>query len=498
MKTCALLLAGGEETRFGPIKEFLGSKTVQRINDKDEIIVETLQRCKARINIADIYIITNEKQHEIYNGVLNYTDRSASNYFEKDNYIIEPYPKGTAPCILYAAFLLKQIYHDQDTVMCVFPCDHDIDNDDENMSKFRKALDTAILAAESGKLVTISINPTFAATAYGYIGIKQKMVNMPYFLAGKFKEKPKTGQAENFIKSGFFWNSGMFFWKIDSILESFKRYSPVLYTEFSEIYQNRHIDPITFKHRLSVVYENISEKIFVDTIILEHAADDGNLLVAKGIFNWQDIGKWDALVAIFSRRDNVIDVAIVGIDIQNETLFSTGKHLYKPIINNEYTFCFSDNSLVWLYCDDAQKEKVQKLLMLNDLTGKFELKSIEVDDLQMKALQNEALKEEFEKSSIIQERMMKYINETAKKRANWLMLILLLFMILLVWLFIVLCPDVIDLIKKYLGSISLLLQIISMVLPSSVILLGINWIRKRLVVNYLNKTKRKLGLSNSD
>lgn len=404
-------MAGGLETRFGPINKYLGSKTSQKINGRDEILVETIKRCNGIISKEDIFIITNKEQKLIFDRILNYTDEKATNYFQENNYIIEPEPRGTAPCILYAALTLEHKYCNEETIMCVFPSDHDIPNDPTNIEMFQNTLNTAICAAHSDRLITIGIHPTFAATAYGYIAYSNQNANELWSRVDRFKEKPDKESAEIFIATGRLWNSGIFIWKTSVILQKFEQYFKEGYYDFHKVFAQANVDPTAVARLKDEAFIKV-KKTSIDYAILEHAADAGDLLIVKGGFVWQDIGKWDALIAVFSKSNNIIDIDLVGVDLGNKTIYSTGKHVYRK--NNDFTFNFTSDSYVWLYCDVLKKGETIALLKDYDFYENISFKSIEVDWLQMQASQKEILEKELE----YQHEFQKKLNEYFERKAN--------------------------------------------------------------------------------
>lgn len=491
MEICAVLMAGGVETRFGPIKKYLGSKMAQKINDRDEILVETIQRSKKIEDIDDnIYIITSDEQKELFDRILNYSDKTAYNYFPKHNYILEPQPKGTAPCILYAALTLLHKGYSANTVMCVFPCDHDIPNDETNMRLYNKALSLAITAAQNQKLVTIGIKPSFPATAYGYISYQGQIKDDLYNVI-KFKEKPEIDEAENFIKSGRIWNSGIFIWKISQILEYYKEYYKE-YDSFMGLTDYLNGDPKTAENKVKEVYENI-KRDSVDLAILDHVPPN-KMLVVYSHFKWQDIGKWDALVAVFSRESSIIDFSLVAVDISNRTIYSNGKHIYKKNGVKNFTYNFLNDCFVWLYCDIEKKEKVLKLLLDKEFYGNYKLESIEIDDLYMQVIKKKLYEDELANYKTIISNLNLEIINTASIRYNT-------FFIIIITAFLCITSSLLYLNKTAFGGISggitflmFVFWLLEKIKPSIFNFMNFSGLKKRYIYYYKEKRYRSLGI----
>ena len=149
------------------------------------------------------------------------------------NFIIEPEGRGTAPAIGLAAIHLYR--NDPEAVMAVLTADHYI----IDTELFLQVLEAAEQIAHQGHLVTLGIHPTGPSTGYGYIEQGQNLGcanDFPYFRVKRFVEKPDLENASQMVRSGqFSWNSGMFIWKAQRILEEFERQMPAFYSQLMEI-----------------------------------------------------------------------------------------------------------------------------------------------------------------------------------------------------------------------------------------------------------------------
>ena len=198
------------------------------------------------------------------------------------NILLEPEGKNTAPAIAWAAAHVKQI--DKNAVMAVLPSDHLI----LNARAFLKVLDSAVHLANQNYLVTLGIVPGRLEIGYGYLKTERiAKSDGPILKVVKFTEKPTLKKAEMFLKEKkYYWNSGMFIWKVDVILNEFKKYLPVIYNVFHQSTQARHI-----KQNWSKL-PNIS----IDYGILEKS--DNVVMVPGKNIGWTDLGSWEALSEI--------------------------------------------------------------------------------------------------------------------------------------------------------------------------------------------------------
>jgi mannose-1-phosphate guanylyltransferase len=158
MEKYGVIMAGGGGTRFWPLSRATAPKQFLNITGEDSMINDTIKRIKDIIPPERVIIVTNKAQEKMLNEVI-------LEDIPKDNVLIEPVGRNTAPCIGYAAMVIKKRCGD-DAVMGVFPSDHYIKNVDE----FQRVLKSASNIAErTKKLVTMGITPTYPSTGYWLI-----------------------------------------------------------------------------------------------------------------------------------------------------------------------------------------------------------------------------------------------------------------------------------------------------------------------------------------
>ena len=150
----------------------------------------------------------------------------------EENLLLEPYARGTAPCMAYAAYTI--LGRDPSAVIVASPSDLII-RDDE---LFAKTVSSAIDYVEKENvLMTLGIVPKSPDVNFGYIQVKEgkNAYHMDKPLKVKtFTEKPTAALAEVFIRTGeFFWNSGIFVWKASGIISEIEKYLPEVAELFS-------------------------------------------------------------------------------------------------------------------------------------------------------------------------------------------------------------------------------------------------------------------------
>ncbi|MDD3944474.1 MAG: sugar phosphate nucleotidyltransferase [Bacteroidales bacterium] len=116
--------------------------------------------------------------------------------------------------------------------MVVLASDHLI-KDEES---FRSALKTAIEVAEGSEaIVTLGIKPDKPETGYGYLETEDSRIGIPAKVL-HFCEKPALERAKEYLISGhFFWNSGMFIFRVHTMFKAFKKLMPNHWAILKEI-----------------------------------------------------------------------------------------------------------------------------------------------------------------------------------------------------------------------------------------------------------------------
>ncbi|RMF59649.1 MAG: mannose-1-phosphate guanylyltransferase [Calditrichaeota bacterium] len=326
----ALIMAGGSGTRFWPKSRRKHPKQLLRIIGERTLIQSTVDRLVPIISKDRIFIISTEEQRVQIQQQLP--------SLPPENYIVEPRGKNTAPCIGLSAMFMERI--DPNGVMVVLPSDHLIVNNE----LFYKTLKAgAKIAAENDCLVTIGIPPNYPATGYGYIQCSaalDPMDGVQVFKVKTFAEKPNLETAQRFLDSGdFLWNSGIFIWRIPTILREIEEHLPHLYDGLMDV--RAAIGTPQEAEVIKRVYCQI-RSISIDYGVMEQAKD---VVVLKGQFGWNDLGSWDEVYKLFE-QDSAGNVLL-------------GKHIIKDAAG-----CFVDapnkcvalvgvNDLIVVETDDA-------------------------------------------------------------------------------------------------------------------------------------------------
>ena len=312
-----VILAGGAGTRLWPMSREEKPKQFLNLSGKGTLLEETIERLKP-LDPQEIVIVSSDRYKNLSGDEIRNSGLTGT-------VLSEPQPKNTAAAVLYAASYLKSRY--DDPVMIVLPADHYIRNSEE----YSRILQKGIKLAQSGSLVTIGIKPAYPETGYGYIkaaaGENRSELNVDMFV-----EKPDYEKAVEYCNSGdYYWNSGMFIWKVSVILEKFQQHMPQHYRAFLPLLQLSPDEIASDTAEKSALKKKIFseiESISIDYGIMEHAH---NRMLIPSDFGWADLGSWKAIDDILSpdNRGNRSPhgTGSIFIDSDNCSAYSEGSRI---------------------------------------------------------------------------------------------------------------------------------------------------------------------------
>ena len=208
--------------------------------------------------------------------------------------------------------------------MAVLPADHAI----AKPARYRGIVRAALKCAEQPEsLVVLGVPPTRAETGYGYIERgepRERLDGLPCYRVARFTEKPDKQTAEQFVASGhYYWNAGMFFWRVSTYLENLRKYLPATYDALRHLAGK--IGTRDYAKALRRTYEKLAY-ISVDFAIMEPASKAGvPVFVLPAEVEWSDIGSWAAVYEVLAREshENVSSGPLVELD-------ATGNFFWTP------------------------------------------------------------------------------------------------------------------------------------------------------------------------
>lgn len=341
---CALIMAGGKGTRFWPLSTEKKPKQFLNLLGQDTMIQMAVKRLLPIIPMERIFVVTSKEYVPILKEQLP--------NINKENIIVEPIGRNTAPCIALSAFHINKRY--KDATMIVVPSDHLIKKEDEFLEVLKEG--EKFIEEHKDAIATIGIEPTRAETGYGYIKY-DKELNDKIVKVERFVEKPNLEKAEKYFKSGeYLWNSGMFMWKAENILKLVNRYLKNTYDILQEIINTKEEG---YEESLQKNYPKV-DNISVDFAIMEKTQ---NIYVIKADLAWDDVGSWKSIERYREKdEDNNITLGSV------KTL--EGKN--NIIIGNKKPIVLSGvEDIVLVESDDmiflGKKENIENLCKVRDL-----------------------------------------------------------------------------------------------------------------------------------
>jgi len=285
----AVIMAGGKGERFWPLSTSKRPKQVLSLVGGRPMLAQAVERLAGFIPPERVIVITNASLVDV--------SREAAPELPPENIIGEPVGRDTAAaCALGAAIVKARC---ENGSFCILTADHVI----KDIPLFQQTLDEGFALAESGaNLVTIGIRPQFPSTGFGYIECGDKVATegeIPFFKAERFVEKPDADTAQGYLDAGnFFWNSGMFIWSADTLLNAVGEFEPPLLAMAKAMQSVA--DTAAFDERLAGEYGKL-EKISIDYAVMEKA---DNIVTATGAFGWFEVGSGPALEDHFERDDD--------------------------------------------------------------------------------------------------------------------------------------------------------------------------------------------------
>lgn len=338
-------MSGGIGSRFWPISRTTKPKQfLDFFGTGHSLLQMTFNRFNEIIPTENIFIVTNETYSELIREQLPMLDES--------QILLEPQRRNTAPCIAWASHHIRAINPEANIV--VSPADHLIINETEFRQTILKALG---FAKEHEVLLTLGITPNRPETGYGYIQTDSEQVD-GFVKVKTFTEKPNAELAKVFVESGeFLWNSGIFIWNVDTILNAFAQHQPDIASKFENAGQ---------------IYNTPAEKEFIQTNfpacpnisidfgIMEKAA---NVFVLAANFGWSDLGTWGALYELSDKDENnnvSLKSKTLAYESKNNLISLSNEHLV--VIQGMEDYIIAEDENVLLICKKEEEQRIRQFV----------------------------------------------------------------------------------------------------------------------------------------
>jgi mannose-1-phosphate guanylyltransferase len=337
-------MAGGIGSRFWPVSRMGHPKQfIDILGSGRTLIQQTMDRFRTMVPLENIYVITAKE----YVGIT----KEQLPDLPVENIIAEPYRKNTAPCIAYISFKLLQ--KDKNASLIVAPADHLILDVDKFLDICEEALS---FANNLNALVTMGIKPTYPNTGYGYIQHEDKETTDSIYKVKTFTEKPNLELAKTFLSSGdFLWNSGIFIWKLNCILEAFQKHLPEMYELFAS--EEDKLNTAEEAAAIETLYAQCTN-ISIDFGIMEKAK---NVYVIPSSFGWSDLGTWNSAWENMEKdywENAVAGNKVMMMDAHKSVVHAPNEKLV--VIQGLDNFIVVDTKDVLLICERDKEQSIKE------------------------------------------------------------------------------------------------------------------------------------------
>lgn len=354
MKRTAVIMAGGAGERFWPLSRASRPKQLIPLLSEKCMLAESVERIGSLISPEDVYIITGKQLLEPI--------RRAIPEIPLQNVIAEPFKRNTAPCLALASAFISAKYSgkfdESEISVAVLTADQNI----SPVSGFVQTVENILNYVETnGVIGTIGIKPETPSTGFGYLETESS--GNPKILKVKcFREKPDLATAEKYLKSGIhFWNSGMFFFRLDIFNSEMKKALPEVggkILSMKQAYSGNTGSPLAGGlDSIAAIFEAFPN-ISIDYGLMEKC---GNIFTATASFKWDDIGSWDALDRIkpHDGEGNIIEGIAAAYDCKNTVIVNktNGRIAVGAAGLDNFTIVVTDDAILVCPKDRAQDVK---------------------------------------------------------------------------------------------------------------------------------------------
>lgn len=357
----AVIMAGGTGTRFWPESRAARPKQLLRLAGEQTMLRATVDRLGGLVPTDRVVVATTAELAGPVADELSELPREAI--------LAEPMKRNTAPCIGLAALYVGR--NDPQATMAVMPADHLIGPDDVFQEAVRYA--AALVDQRPERIVTFGIRPSYPAETFGYIERGEPLASLLVeegegapraYRVARFHEKPDAQQARQYLDTGrFYWNSGIFVWKAQTILDALALHQPAMYARLGRIAEA--FGSPQFAEVLRREFEAL-ESISIDYAVMERAEE---VVVVEAPFEWDDVGSWRSLARIrgTDADGNTIDGKHLGIDTRGTIVRGPADHLIVTVGLSDCIVVHTPDAT--LVADKRDEESVRKVVELLEERG---------------------------------------------------------------------------------------------------------------------------------
>lgn len=309
-KRYAIVLAGGSGTRLWPLSRSSKPKQLLCLNGAESLLQQTVRRVLPMVEASQVVTVTSSEYRFEVAGQLLALDAALAG-----GVLAEPMGRNTLPAIAWAVARIAR--ETPDALIGVFSSDHAVADDDA----FLRAWQSAEAAAKEGYVALFGMQPTEAATGYGYIQSGKPLAGAnsgplsEVHQAARFVEKPDLATAQGYLtEGGYYWNGGMFVFRADRFMEMVKQHQPQIFAATQTLAEKNDV------LAAADVYASMPD-LSIDYGLLELADNVAVVPVAMG---WSDLGSWESIYQQRGKdaQGNMLEGDVLAIDSQDNLLWS--------------------------------------------------------------------------------------------------------------------------------------------------------------------------------
>lgn len=270
-----VIIAGGSGTRLWPLSTSNYPKHLLKLTGERSLLQSAYDRAR---KLGDTIYVVTEASHSDY-------VREQLPELPGEAFLIEPGRRGTAHCILFALDYIAR-NHDHDEPVAFIHSDHHI----RDLAGFARSFALAgKISSDRGEITLIGIEPTYAATGFGYIE-RNDVIDSErgVYVVSSFKEKPDYNTAQKYVASGrYVWNAGYFVGSVNTFLKEISNSAPELQKNYELLSDIGSYNGAEYKE----AYLGLDNQV-IDVALIEKAK---NLSVVAASFDWVDVGSFKEL-----------------------------------------------------------------------------------------------------------------------------------------------------------------------------------------------------------
>ncbi|MDE8350037.1 MAG: mannose-1-phosphate guanylyltransferase/mannose-6-phosphate isomerase [Acidocella sp.] len=337
-----VILSGGTGSRLWPVSRQSFPKQFWPLVSENSLIQDTALRAAGAGFAAPIMVCNEDHRFLVAEHLRDIGVADA-------RIILEPVGRNSAPAIAAAALLAAE--DDPSTVLWMLAADAAI----KDVSALHGALGKAYAAARAGHFVTFGITADKPETGYGYIEVGPALEGLSgVHNVSRFLEKPERAGAVAMLEAGgYLWNSGMFVFTAQTLLEEMRIHAPEVLAAARRALTGRRAD-LDFI-RLEPKFFAECPDISLDYAVAEHTE---RAVVVPADIGWSDVGSWDALWALGTKDEagNVAHGDVLLQDARNCYVRSDGM-LTAVLGVSDAVVVTTEDAVLVLHRDQAQNVK---------------------------------------------------------------------------------------------------------------------------------------------